>query len=74
MIATGTVTVPAALGEGGAAASGTGSPRSHSFGRHSLTLPRPGEQRKGACPAAGPAMGDGGFKASRSHLSHAEAG
>jgi len=22
------------------------------FGRHSLTLPRPGEQRKDACPAA----------------------
>lgn len=74
MILTGIVTMPAAPGEGRAAASGTGSPRSHAFGRHSLTLPRPGEQRKDACPAAGPAMGDGGFKASRSHLSLAEAG
>lgn len=74
MILTGTATMPAALGEGRAAAFGTGSPRSSLFGRHSLTLPRPGEQRKGACPAAGPAMDDGGFKAAWSHLSPAEAG
>lgn len=33
------------------------------FGRQILTLPRPGEQRKDACPAA---HAHGGFKASRS--------
>ena len=52
MIRTGTATVPAALGEGRPAASGTGLSGSHPFGRHSWTLPRPGEQRKDACPAA----------------------
>lgn len=37
------------------------------FGRHSLTLPRPGEQRKDTCVAATARAGVRTFKVSRSH-------
>ena len=49
------------------AASGIGASGLHPFGRHSLTLPRPGEQRKDTCLAAGPSRGVSRFKVSRSH-------
>lgn len=61
MLQTGTVTMPATLGEGDRRV-----PRLRD-GRHSMTLPRPGEQRKGACPAATVSTATHGFKASRSH-------
>jgi hypothetical protein len=64
---TGPATMPAASGEGRPAAFGWGLSGSHPFGRRSLTLPRPGEQRKDTCPAADPLGEFGGFKVSRSH-------
>ena len=38
------------------------------FGRRSLTLPRPGEERKDPCLAADFARAKSGFKVSRSHF------
>lgn len=67
MIRTGTATMPAALGEGRPAASGTGLSGSHLFGRQFLTLPRPGGKRKDTCVAAATKVGLMTLKVSRSH-------